>query len=252
MSPKTTNANVQRHVERLIEAWFSQSGLRAKMDDGDDVNAFLNCVGFANAAAECMRTYLKTNPNDRIARGILARSIFELGVTCVWLSLTGLEGFEALRWDRQRQKKNLANEMNGVDSNEELSATIARVTSQAPHPKNSRAEQARRFDLMVKSLDTGATPLYAIYRMYSEYTHASLAVASSYIDDDDNGEVGVYFPARHIALNDHLGTAVAPFVWAINSVNKMLIDEPFSASLNTMKTLLETGIEFTLKVTEKT
>ncbi|MFF2300706.1 DUF5677 domain-containing protein [Arthrobacter sp. NPDC058127] len=247
MSLKTTDANLQRHVERLIDAWFDQRGLKAKKDDGDDVNAFLHCVGFANAAAECMRTYLNTNPSDRIARGILARSIFELGVTCVWLSLTGADGFEALRWDQQREKKNLAAEMEGFDSNEELNRTVAAVIAQEQHPKNDRAGQAKRFDLMVKSLDSGETPLYVIYKMYSEYSHASLGVSNSYIDEGDDGKVGVYFPARHQALNDHLGTVVAPFVWAINAVNKMLIDEPFSASLDTMKMLLETGIDFTLK-----
>ncbi|MDE8670899.1 DUF5677 domain-containing protein [Pseudarthrobacter sp. H3Y2-7] len=244
---RATDANLQRHIELLIEDWFSQPGLRAKKDEGDDVNSFLNCVGFTNAAAECMRSYLNTNPADRIARGILARSIFELGVTCVWLSLTGLDGFEALRWDQQRQKKALANDMKGFDSNEELSQTIAKVTEQEPHAKNNRAEQARYFSQMIKSLDTGATPLYVIYRMYSEYSHASLGVANSYIEEDEGGEVGIYFPARHQALNDHTGTAVAPFVWAVNAVNKMLIDEPFSALLGTMKTLLETGIDFTLK-----
>ncbi|MHC6220493.1 DUF5677 domain-containing protein [Arthrobacter sp. MMS24-S77] len=247
MTFTTTDTNLQRHVELLIEDWFTQPGLRAKKDDGDDVNSFLNCVGFTNAAAECMRTYLNTIPADRIARGILARSIFELGVTCVWLSLTDLDGFEALRWDEQRQKKALANEMKGFDSNEELNQTIAKVSEQEPHPKNNRAEQARYFSQMVKSLDTGATPLYVIYRMYSEYSHASLGVSNSYIDEDDAGEVGVYFPARHQALNDHMGTAVAPFVWAVNAVNKMLIDEPFSGRLTTMKALLETGIDFTLK-----
>jgi len=244
---KATDANLERHVELLIDDWFSQPGLKAKKDEGDDVNSFLNCVGFTNAAAECMRTYLNTNPADRIARGILARSIFELGVTCVWLSLTGLDGFEALRWDQQRQKKALANDMKGFDSNEELSQTIAKVSEQDPHPKNNRAEQARFFSQMIKSLDTGATPLYVIYRMYSEYSHASLGVSNSYIDEDEAGEVGVYFPARHQALNDHMGTVIAPFVWAVNAVNKMLIDGPFSGRLGTMKTLLETGIDFTLK-----
>lgn len=250
MNPKTTDANLKRHIERLIDAWLSQPDLKAKMAEGDDFNAFLNCVGFANAAAECMRTYLNTNPDDRIARGILARSIFELGVTCVWLSLTGLDGFEALRWDQQRQRKNLAKEMKGFNGNDELSATIARVTSQETRPKNARAEQARRFDLLVESLDAGETPLYAIYRMYSEYSHASLGVANSYLEEGDDGEVGVYFPARHGALNDHLGTAVAPFVWAVNGVNGMLVEEPFNTSLDTMKALLETGIDFTLKEPE--
>lgn len=83
--------------------------------------------------------------------------------------------------------------------------------------------------------------------MYSEYSHASLGVSDSYIDEDEAGEVGVYFPARHHALNDHMGTAIAPFVWAVNAVNKMLYDEPFGGRLATMKTLLETGIDFTLK-----
>jgi len=247
MTFKTTDANLQRHIELLIEDWFSQPGLKARKDDGDDVNSFLNCVGFTNAAAECMRTYLNTIPADRIARGILARSIFELGVTCVWLSLTGLDGFEALRWDQQRQKKALANEMKGLHPNEELNQTIAKVSEQEPHLKNNRAEQAKYFSQMIKSLDTGATPLYVIYRMYSEFSHASLGVSNSYIDEDDADEVGVYFPARHQALNDHMGTAVAPFVWAVNAVNKMLIDEPFSGRLTTMKALLETGIDFTLK-----
>ena len=97
------------------------------------------------------------------------------------------------------------------------------------------------------TMDTGATPLYVIYRMYSEYSHASLGVSDSYIDEDEAGEVGVYFPARHQALNDHMGTAIAPFAWAVNAVNKMLIDEPFNGRLTTMKVLLETGIDFTLK-----
>lgn len=251
MTFKTTDANLQRHVELLIQDWFSQPGLKARQDDGDDVNSFLNCVGFTNAAAECIRTYLNTIPADRIARGILARSIFELGVTCVWLSLTGLDGFEALRWDQQRQKKALAAEMTGFHSNEELNHTISRVSEQEPHPKNNRAGQAQYFSQMIRSLDTGATPLYAIYRMYSEYSHASLGVSNSYIDEDEAGEVGVYFPGRHEALNDHMGTAVAPFVWAVNAVNKMLIDQPFSSRLTTMTTLLETGIDFTLKDTEK-
>jgi hypothetical protein len=199
MSFKTTDGNLQRHVELLIEDWFSQPGLKARAD-GDDFNSFLNCVGFTNAAAECMRTYLNTAPADRIARGILARSIFELGVTCVWLSLTGLDGFEALRWDQQRQKKALANEMKGFHPDEELNQTISKVSEQEPHPKNNRAEQARYFSQMINSLDTGATPLYVIYRMYSEYSHASLGVSNSYIDEEDAGEVGVYFPARHDAL----------------------------------------------------
>jgi hypothetical protein len=100
---------------------------------------------------------------------------------------------------------------------------------------------------MIKSLETGTTPLYVIYRMYSEYSHGSLGVSNSYIDEDETGQIGVYFPARHQALNDHMGTAVAPLVWAVNAVNKLLIDEPFGSRLGTLKTLLETGIDFTLK-----
>lgn len=247
MTVKTTDANLQRHVELLIADWFSQSGVKAKQDEDADYNSFLNCVGFVNATAECTRTYLNTNPSDRIARGILARSIFELGVTCVWLSLTGAEGFEALRGEQQRQKRILATEIDGYENNEELNQSVARVKAQEPHAKNDRAEQVKIFALMIKSLDTGTTPLYVIYRMYSEYSHGSLGVSNSYIDEDETGQIGVYFPARHQALNDHVGTTVAPLAWAVNAVNKLLIDEPFSSRLETLKALLETGIDFTLK-----
>ncbi|MDJ0459995.1 hypothetical protein PUN71_022560 [Arthrobacter sp. NQ7] len=69
---KTTDSNLERHIRLLIDAWF----------------------GLANAAAGCTRTYLDALPENRMAKGILARSIFEFGITCVWLTLRGAEGFD--------------------------------------------------------------------------------------------------------------------------------------------------------------
>lgn len=93
----------------------------------------------------------------------------------------------------------------------------------------------------------GNTPLYAIYRMYSQYSHGSLGVSNSYVDKDEAGAIGLYFPARHPALNDHLGTAIAPLVWAMNAVNNLVRGQPLAAKLATVQVLLGTDIDFALK-----
>jgi len=243
---KTTDANLERHIRLIIDAWFALPGVATNPQE-NDVDAFLNCVGLVNAAAECTRSYLDTLPENRIAKGVLARSIFEFGITCVWLSLRGAEGFEALRWDDQRQQKNTAAEMDGHVVFDELRVTLDRVGSEPERPRNHLALEAKRFDKMVAALESGNTPMYVIYRMYSQYAHGSLAVSNSYLDTDNNGDIGMYFPARHPALNDHLGTALAPLVWAMNAVNKMLKDQPLSGRLQTLQMMLGTGIEFTLR-----
>jgi hypothetical protein len=243
---KTTDANLERRIRKLIDAWFALPGVAANPQE-TDLDAFLNSVGLVNAAAECTRSCLDTLPENRIARGILARSIFEFGITCVWLTLRGAEGFEALRWDDQRQQKNTAKEMDGQAVFEELRETLDRIKAEPERPRDHLAYEARRFDRMIAALDCGDTPMYVIYRMYSPYSHGSLAVSNSYLDKDDDGGIGVYFPARHPALNDHLGTAVSPLVWAMNAVNKQQKDQPMSSKLATLQTLLGTGIDFTLR-----
>lgn len=243
---KVTDANLERHIRLLMDAWFVLPGVAANPEE-TDLDAFLNCVGLVNATAECTRSYLDTLPENRMAKGVLARSIFEFGITCVWLSLRGAEGFEALRWEDQRQQKNTAAEMTGTSVSEGLRTTLDRIGTEPERPRNHLAIEARRFDKMVSALDSGDTPMYVIYRMYSQYSHGSLAVSNSYLDRDEDGDIGVYFPARHPALNDHLGTAVAPLVWAMNAVNKVLVGQPLTKKLTFMQTLLGTGIDFTLR-----
>lgn len=241
---KTTDADLEGHTRLLIDAWFALPSLAVNPQE-TDLDAFLNSVGLVNAAAECTRSYLEISPENRIAKGVLARSVFEFGITCVWLLMRGADGFEALRWEDQRQQKNTVTEMGDQDVFEALRLTLHRIGSEPERPRNHLVNEVRRFDKMVAALDSGDTPMYVIYRMYSRYSHGSLAVSNSYLDKDEDGDLGVYFPARHPALNDHLGTAIAPLVWAINAVNKILKDQPLSGKLATMRTLLGTSIDFT-------
>jgi hypothetical protein len=243
---KTTDANLERHIKLLLDAWFELPSVSARPAE-IDLDAFLNGVGLLNATAECTRTYLDALPENRIAKGILARSIFEMGTTCVWLVLRGEAGFEAMRFEDQRNQKALAKELQGKISTGDLRLSVERVNIEPLRPKNHVADEARRFEARVEALNAGNTPLYAIYRMYSQYSHGSLGVSNSYVDVDETGATGLYFPARHPALNDHLGTAVAPLVWAMNAVNKLVKGQPLAAKLSTVQVLLGTGIDFTLK-----
>lgn len=241
---KTTDANLERHIRSLACAWFTLPGASVNCEEHDE-NVFLNCMGYTTAAVECAIAYLDMDAENRIPRGILARSLYELGVTCVWLSLQGRAGLEALAFDSARQQRALA--LQFVDStNAELRESARRKAKPLP-PKPGLADQARNIDRMMAALDTGNTPLYGIYRLYSGYAHASLDVANSYIVQDEDGRIHVQIPGPHSALNDHLATAVAPLVWAVRATNEMLQGKPLTAKLETLQLLLGTGIEFKLK-----
>lgn len=103
------------------------------------------------------------------------------------------------------------------------------------------------FEDRVGSLEAGETDLYALYRLYSDYAHASLRLTNSYIVDDPEGNLPITVPSPHNAVNDHLGTAISPLVWAVNATDKLRHGRPLRSKLETMKMLLETGIDFTLK-----
>lgn len=241
---KTTDANLERHIRSLARAWFALPGASVNCEEHDE-NVFLSCMGYATAAVECAIAYLDIDAENRIPRGILARSLYELGITCVWLSLQGRAGLDALTFDSTRQRRALAMEF--VDStNAELQETARRKAKPLP-PKPDLADQVRNIDRMMAALDAGDTPLYAIYRLYSGYAHASLDVANSYIVQGDDGQIHVQIPGPHSALNDHLGTAVAPVVWAVRAANEMLRGKPLNSKLETLRLMLGTGIDFNLK-----
>ncbi|MGM0931163.1 MAG: DUF5677 domain-containing protein [Actinomycetota bacterium] len=237
---------LRREILVLADMWFSQDAPSVDVEL-HDVDAFLNCVGYATAAAECVLAYLDVDPDNRIPMGILARSLYELGLTCVWLSLTGANGFSALVYESQRQNKALAGEFEETRLNGVLRQSADRVLNQELPRKPSLADTARNIDRVMDSLEAGDTNLYAIYRMYSRYAHASLDVANSYISADRHGALRLQIPGRYKAMNEHLGTAVAPFVWAVNAVNKMHSAQPFSTQLEKLKVALGTGIDFALK-----
>lgn len=243
-SIKTTDANLERHIRLLASAWFALPGASVNYEEHDE-NVFLNCMGYTTAAVECTLAYLDTQSENRIPRGIIARSLYELGLTCVWLSLQGKAGLDALAYDSVRQQRALALELMDSD-NVELRQSAQKKNKPLPS-KPELADQARNIDRMMAVLESGDTPLYAIYRLYSSYAHASLDVANSYIVQDEDGEISVHIPGPHSALNDHLCTAVAPMVWAVNAANKMLRGKPFTSKIETLKLLLGTGVDFRLK-----
>lgn len=241
---ESNDAKILRETRRLIDALFNQN--KPKVDPSEfDENVFLNCMGLAFAAAECLDSYLTLKAHNRIARGILARSIFELGLTCVWLSLRGIEGFDALRWNYERNRKNLAKSLPDDLHSEPLRSSVERVLSADLIKPNDFTGETQSIIKMMDAFNT-RTPLYAIYRMYSGHSHASLNVANSYLEKLNDGSVGIIFPSTHETINDHVGTLVAPFIWAAHTVDKMLVDRPFSVQVAKIQELLGTIIDFTL------
>lgn len=241
---KTTDANLERHIRSLASAWFALPGASVNYEEHDE-NVFLNCMGYTTAAVECAIAYLDIDTANRIPRGIVARSLYELGITCVWLSLQGRPGLDALAYESARQRRALALEF--VDSTNVQLQESARRKAQTLPPKPALADEVRNIDRMMAALDAGDTPLYGIYRLYSGYAHASLDVANSYIVQGEDGEIHVQIPGPHSALNDHLGTAVAPLVWAVTVANEMLQGKPLSSKLETLRLQLGTSTEFRLK-----
>lgn len=246
---KTTDQNLERHVRLLIDRWFSLEGARPADDDAEDgdVNVLLNCIGLVHAAAECTLTFLDADKDNRTPRGILARSIFELGITCVWLSLQGPEDLAALEYEQKRQQRALAKKLLAGPLKEKVRQPAEGRLGAEFGPAPKLANQARNFEDRVGSLEAGDTDLYALYRLYSDYAHASLRLANSYIVEDGEGNLSINVPSPHNAVNDHLGTAISPLVWAVNATDKLRYGRPLRSKLETMKMLLETGIDFTLK-----
>lgn len=246
---KTTDQNLERHVRILIGSWFSLEGARPADDDAEDgdINVLLNCIGFVHAAAECSLTFLDADKDNRTPRGILARSIFELGITCVWLSLQGPEGLAALEYEQKRQQRALAKTLLAGPLKEKVKESAEARLGGVLGPAPKLANQARNFEDRVASLEAGATDLYVLYRLYSDYAHASLRLANSYVVDDGDGNLSINVPSPHNAVNDHLGTAIAPLVWAVNATDKLRHGRPLQPKLETLKMLMETGIDFTLK-----
>ncbi|MGP5073550.1 hypothetical protein ACTXI0_14225 [Arthrobacter rhombi] len=235
---------LRKEIHALADLWFGQSGPEVD-PELHDVDAFLNCVGYATAAAECALSYLDADPDNRVPLGIIARSLFEIGITCVWLSLTGARGYGALAYENHRQKRALAKEFRAASG--PLGRSAREVLDEDPLVKPELMDQARFIERRMVDLDSGDTPLYAIYRLYSKYAHASLDLSDSYLEKDERGGLSIRIPGKHKALNEDLGTALAPFVWAVNAVNKMHGSRPFTAQLEKLQGLLGTGIDFELK-----
>lgn len=233
-------------IRQLADQWFSSKNITVAIEEADP-DVVLNSVGFANAAAECVLAFLDIDPNNRIPRGILARSTFEIGLRAVWLSLTGIEGLEALQFEDSRQRQTLAKEFLKSDLTLVLRGAARKAAEQASTPKPKRAEEAKSVLRMVDVIDSGSTPLYAIYRLYSGYAHASLNVANSYVFEDGDGNLSIRTPGRQTALDDHLGTAVAPFVWAVRAVSRMIGDHTLNSRLEAIREILGTSIDFKLR-----
>jgi hypothetical protein len=93
-------------------------------------------------------------------------------------------------------------------------------------------------ELICGQLDTNP-PLYAVYRMFSQYAHASLSVADRYTSGPDH-------PSK-AQLDRPLEAVLTPFVWAVKASNDLLLDAPFSQSLATIEALMGSRIEISLK-----
>lgn len=243
----TTDSELSNEVLSLIDAWFAQETTPSVDPELYDEDVFLNCLGFTTAAAECTQTYLKANPDNRIPRGAIARLLYELGLSCVWLKLTGTEGFDAMQFEHERQKKALAGSVAGIDMGAETRIAADAVLNQDLGTKPKLADAVRNVERMMSMLDSGEVSLYTLYRLYSPFAHASLAVANSYVQNADDGKLEIHIPGIHHATNDHLGTAVAPFIWAVNAVNQMLTSQPFTSQLERLRLMLGTNIDFQLK-----
>lgn len=241
----TTDANLRRSFGRLITQWYDQDGFETATATGD---VALRIFGLTTAVAECAETFLEINPSKHIAKGLLARSIYEFGLTAVWLSLTGDEGLQALRYELLRNNQNTASDT--VAANlvgfDELVAECKAVAESKLPAKPKLAAEARWIQSMMKRLDVDNPPLYVLYRMYSQYAHGSIGVSDAFITSSDAGP-RFNFVAQHDGLHRDLITALAPLAWAVNVSNDLIVGRPFTQILDTIRQQTGTDIRFMLR-----
>lgn len=243
--PVTTEANLRRSFGRLIDKWYGQNGFETATVTSD---VALRIFGLTTAVAECAETYLGLNPSQHIVKGLIARSIYEFGLTAVWLSLTGDEGYQALRYEFMRNNRSTANET--LDANlvgfDELVAECRAAAAVPLPPRPKLAGEAQHIQQMMKRLDVDNPPLYLIYRMYSQYAHGSIGVSDAFITAPD-GTPHFNFVAQPEGLQRDLVTVLAPLAWAINVANDLIVGAPFTQSLDTIRQQMGTHIRFTLR-----
>jgi hypothetical protein len=199
----TTESNLNRHLLMLLDQWCESRGFEVVEATGHIAKVVL---GLTSAAAEAAQAYRGLPAQFPVAKGILGRSVLEFSVTAVWVRLQGEPALQSMHHESERQRRNLAKGIldGGFEASPELVEEARNVDAKELPALGPLKQTAKDFIKICEQLDTNP-PLYPIYRMFSQYSHASLGIADRYTTS------GAHWSDQH--LDRPLRSS--PFEWCI-------------------------------------
>jgi hypothetical protein len=147
---------------------------------------------------------------------------YEAAITAQWIART-TDGAEAFINEDVRQRRNHAKTLEESLAQPDVAANIK---SQLVDQLETRAT-ARAFSSVCDDLAPGGAEAYIVYRMLSQYSHASVLLIDSYLQTHD-GATGVAL--RAIPAEADAGTWAAvlasSLVWAAGALDDMTKHHP--------------------------
>lgn len=193
-------------LDQLIEGWVhmvdddgpSLSDWRGRTDE--QVATIMALTAHVHSTAIILRPVLPDGLT--IAHMPLVRSIFEATMTVVWCDEVA-DGAAAMINEGSRQRLNLRDSLAGTKSMTELASKIGVGVGSLP---TSSAQQSRHVE--ARCADVALDGAYALYRMMSSMSHASIETIDAYLDNAS------FRPGQRLDVKSNPGVLGSSFSWA--------------------------------------
>lgn len=198
--------NLAKVIDQLLDGWVqfvsddgpSLSDWRGRTEQ--QVATIMTLTAHVHSTAMILRPSLPSALT--IAHMPLVRAMFEATITVAWCDEVA-GGANALINEGSRQRRNLRDSLAMTHSMTEMANKISIGVGALP---TSSAEQARRIES--RCADVALDGAYALYRMLSGMSHASIDTIDAYLDADS------FQPGQPMSVKSNPGTLNTSFSWA--------------------------------------
>jgi len=214
-------------LDRLLAHWDSLDVTQPSLRGRPDVTPAraLTVWGLA-AHAHAQARFIRKVGDAGAEVAPIVRTAYECALSAQWIITRGPKALPAFLNEGARQRLNLDKSMREAQW-AGMTQNIVDQLEAERLPKGDLDDQAKQVHKIIYDFQVGPT-LYAVYRVLSSFSHASIAVVDSYQQDDPSSPIGLALLriGRPAGVGSWEWILVWTLVWAGRALDWITLDSP--------------------------